>query len=392
MFTETAPPAPASSPTVFSRKNPFPAPLLTRRKLDGPGSEKETFHYEYSLEQSGLVFEVGDSLGVFPANAPALVDEIINLLGATGEEEVTGTSGESISFRHALLRERTITTPSRQFVQMVAERIPAARFLLEFCDANQRAKLDSYLWGRHVVDLLIEYAELRNKITPPEFVALLSKLQPRLYSIASSLKRYPEAAHLLVTNVGFVSYGRARKGVCTSFMSERIDEATRVPVFIHTAKHFRLPGDPAAPIIMIGVGTGLAPYRAYLQEREAIGAPGRNWLFFGEQRRAANFYHEKEFEEYTAAGLLTRFDTAFSRDQSQKVYVQHRMREMGRDIWAWLQDGAYLYLCGDAERMAPDVDAALLAIAEEQGGLSKEAAAEFMANLRAIKRYRRDVY
>jgi sulfite reductase (NADPH) flavoprotein alpha-component len=390
MFAENAPPA--SPATLFSRKNPFPSRLLTRRKLDGPGSEKETFHYEYSLEGSGLAFEVGDSLGLFPANASELVEEILTLLGFTGEELVTGASGESIPVRTALLRERTITTPSRQFVQMVAERIPTARFLLEYCDLNQRAKLDSYLWGRHVVDFLIEYPELRNKISPSELVTALSKLQPRLYSMASSLKRYPEAAHLLVTNVGFVSHGRSRKGVCTSFMSERIDEATRVPVFIHTAKHFRLPADPAAPIIMIGVGTGLAPYRAYLQEREAIGATGRNWLFFGEQRRSANFYHEKEFAAYSASGLLTRFDTAFSRDQSQKIYVQHRMREVGGEIWSWLQEGAYLYLCGDAERMAPDVDAALQAIAEEQGAMSKEAAAEYMAKLRAEKRYRRDVY
>lgn len=390
MLTETAPPAPSVTP--YSRKNPFPSPLLARRKLDGPGSEKETFHYEFSLEQSGLVFEVGDSLGLFPANAPELVEEILTLLGFTGEELVIGASGESIPARAALLRERTITTPSRQFVQMVAERIPAARFLLEYCDLNQRAKLESYLWGRHVVDFVIEYPELRNKISPSELVTALSKLQPRLYSLASSLKRYPEAAHLLATNVGYISYGRSRKGVCTSFLSERIDEATRVPVFIHTAKHFRLPADPAAPIIMIGVGTGLAPYRAYLQEREAVGATGKNWLFFGEQRRSANFYHEKEFAEYSASGLLTRFDTAFSRDQSQKIYVQHRMRELGGEIWSWLQEGAYLYLCGDAERMAPDVDAALQAIAEEHGAMTKEAAAEYMAKLRAEKRYRRDVY
>ncbi|HXM30651.1 MAG TPA: sulfite reductase [NADPH] flavoprotein alpha-component, partial [Xanthobacteraceae bacterium] len=262
MFTETAPPA--RPVPVFSRKNPFPAPLLTRRNLAGPGSEKETFHYEFSLEQSGLLFEPGDSLGVFPSNAPELVDEIVNLLGFSGDEEVAGASGESISLRAALLRERTVTTPSRQFVQLVAERIAAARFLLEYCDPNQRAKLDAYLWGRHVVDFVIEYPELRNKLAPSEFAAALSKLQPRLYSIASSLKHYPEQAHLLVTNVGFVSHGRARKGVCTSFLSERIDESARVPVFIHNAKHFRLPADAAAPIIMIGVGTGLAPYRGYL--------------------------------------------------------------------------------------------------------------------------------
>lgn len=390
MFTETA--LPASVATPFSRKNPFPAPLLTRRRLDGPGSEKETFHYEFSLEQSGLVYEPGDSLGVFPTNPPELVDEIITLLGFTGEEEVAGTSGQNVSLHAALLRERTITTPSRQFVQLVAERIAAARFLLEYCDPNQRAKLDAYLWGRHVVDLVSEYAELRSKLSASEFAGSLSKLQPRLYSIASSLKRYSEQAHLLVTNVGFTSHGRARKGVCTSFLSDRLEEGAPVRTFIHSAKHFRLPDDPNAPIIMIGVGTGLAPYRGYLQEREAAGAAGRNWLFFGEQRRAANFYHQEEFAVYAKSGLLTRFETAFSRDQSQKVYVQHRIREVGRDLWSWLNEGAYLYLCGDAERMAPDVDAAINSVAEEHGGLSKEAAAEYVANLRAQKRYRRDVY
>ncbi len=390
MFTETAPPAPVATP--FSRKNPFPAPLLSRRRLDGPGSEKETFHYEFSLEQSGLVYEPGDSLGVFPTNPPELVDEIINLLGFSGEEEVAGISGQSVSLRAALFRERTITTPSRQFVQLVAERIAAARFLLEYCDPNQRAKLDAYLWGRHVVDLATEYTELRNKITAAEFAGSLSKLQPRLYSIASSLKRHSEQAHLLVTNVGFTSHGRARKGVCTSFLSERLEEGTPVPTFIHSAKHFRLPDDPSAPIIMIGVGTGLAPYRGYLQERGAVGATGRNWLFFGEQRRAANFYHQEEFSAYAASGLLTRFETAFSRDQSQKVYVQHRIREAGREVWSWLNDGAYLYLCGDAERMAPDVDAAIQGLVEEHGGMSKEAAGEYVGTLRTQKRYRRDVY
>jgi sulfite reductase (NADPH) flavoprotein alpha-component len=390
MFTETAPPA---RPTpIFSRKNPFPAPLLVRRSLVGPGSEKQTFHYEFSLAESGLTFEVGDSLGIFPANAPELVEEILALLGFDGHEVVTGASGESIPLRNALLRDRTITTPSRQFVQSVAERVAGARLLLEYCDPKHRAKLDSYLWGRHLVDFLIEYPELRNKFSPSEFAGLLSKLQPRLYSIASSLKRYPEAAHLLVTNVEFLSNGRMRKGVCTSFLSDRIEEGTRLPVFIHTAKHFRLPDDPGASIIMIGVGTGLAPYRAFLQERQALGASGRNWLFFGEQRRAVNFYHELEWAIGSSSGFLTRLETAFSRDQSHKIYVQHRMREAGRELWSWLQAGAYVYVCGDAERMAPDVDAALHAIAEEHGPMSKDAAAEYVASLRAQKRYRRDVY
>ena len=391
MLTETAPSSPAAA-APFSRKNPFPAPLLTRRQVDGAGSEKSTFHYEFSLADSGLVYEPGDSLGLFPTNPPALVDEIVQLLGFTGEEEVAGATGETISLRDALRGEWTITTPSRQFVQLVAERIPAARFLLEYCDPKERAKLDAYLWGRHIVDFANDYPELRNNLSASEFAGSLSKLQPRLYSIASSLKRYPDQAHLLVTNVGFISHGRARQGVCTSFLSERIEEGARVPAFVHSAKHFRLPEDPAAPIIMIGVGTGLAPYRGYLQERQAIGARGRNWLFFGEQRRAANFYHEGELTDYAASGLLTRFDTAFSRDQSEKIYVQHRIREQGRDVWSWLDEGAYLYVCGDAERMAPDVDAAIHGIVEEHGAMSREAAAEFVAKLRAQKRYRRDVY
>ena len=195
MLTETAPLAPVA-PT-HSRKNPFPAPLLKRQRLDGAGSEKETFHYEFSLHDSGLVFEPGDSLGVFPANAPELVDEIINLLRFTADDEVTSNSGETISLRAALERERTITAPSRQFVQLVAERIPAAHFLLEHCDPKNRAKLDTYLWGRHVVDFALEYPELRNKLSASEFAGSLPKLQPRLYSIASSLKRYPGQAHLL---------------------------------------------------------------------------------------------------------------------------------------------------------------------------------------------------
>ena len=390
MISETV--SPPSAATVFSRKNPFPAALLVRRRLDREGSEKQTFHYEFSLEGSGLSYQPGDSLGVFPENAPELVDELINLLGFSGEEEVVSAAGANVPLRMALLRGHTITTPSRQFVQLVAERIPAARFLLEYCDPAQRAKLDAYLWGRHLVDFLNDYPELRNKLSPAEFIGVLPKLQPRLYSIASSLKRYPDEAHLLVTNVGFVSHGRARKGVCTSFLSERIAEGARPPVFIHTAKHFRLPDDPNAPIIMIGVGTGLAPYRGYLQEREAIGARGRNWLFFGEQRRAANFYHEQEFAAYRASGLLTRFDTAFSRDQAEKIYVQHRIRECGHEVWSWLNDGGYLYVCGDAERMAPDVDAAIHAVVEKHGQMSKEAAAEYVAHLRTQKRYRRDVY
>lgn len=378
-------------PPIYSRKNPFPSKMLVNRKLTLEGSEKETRHFELSLEGSGLAYEVGDSLGVLPTNWPELVEEIIRALHASGEEPVTGNEGAPESLRQALLNDYQITQPSRQFIQAIAERGGAAASLLrELLDPLRKGDLDEYLWGMEIIDFLASHPSLR--FTPEEFVKLLRKLQPRLYSIASSRKAHPGAAHLTVAIVKYVSHGRNRKGVASTYLAERVDENTRVPVFIHSAKGFRLPDDDSTPILMVGPGTGIAPFRAFLQERKTSGAKGRNWLFFGEQREKCDFLYRGELEAFQAEGVLTRFNTAFSRDQAWKIYVQHRMLENAAGIWKWLEEGAHLYVCGDAKRMAKDVDAALHAIVEKEGGKTPGQAAEYVEHLKNAKRYKRDVY
>jgi len=378
-----------TTPSVYSRKNPFPASLLTNRKLTGPGSEKDTRHFEISLVGSGLAYEVGDSLGVFPTNDADLVDEILQVLGFSGTEPVPFPDGGEAPIREALLRKYEITEPSKQLLEACAEKDSSAAFLRDLLDPNRKAELDRYVWGRGVIDPLLEFQNAR--FTPVEFVKTLRKLQPRLYSIASSPKAVGEQVHLTVAVVQYESNGRLRKGVCSCFLAESKPGA-KIPVFIHTAKHFRLPENPEAPVIMVGPGTGIAPFRAFLQERRAIGAKGRNWLFFGEQRMREDFLYQAEFEAFQREGILTRFDTAFSRDQPYKIYVQDRLREHGAEVFQWLEEGAYFYVCGDAARMARDVDTALHEIVATHGGKSPEAAVEYIKNLKHEKRYRRDVY
>ena len=377
--------------TVFSRKNPFPAPLLVNRKLTLDGSEKDTRHFEFSLSGSGLAYEAGDSLGVQPANNPTLVAEIIHALHCSGDEIVPGNDGSPKSLRDALTRDYQITQPSKQFIHAIAEKSgEAGAFLREMLDPLRKGELEKYLWGLEYIDFLLSHPSV--SFSPEEFAKLLRKLQPRLYSIASSQKRFPEAVHLTVAVVRYETHGRAREGVATNYLAERAGEPGRTPVFIHPAKGFRLPEDPGAPIIMVGPGTGVAPFRAYLQDRKASGATGRNWLFFGEQRSSTDFLYRDEFEQMRAEGILHRFDTAFSRDQPHKIYVQQRMAENGAEIWRWLEEGAHFYVCGDAERMAKDVDAELLRIIAREGGRTVEQAAEYVENLKKEKRYKRDVY
>jgi len=255
---------------------------------------------------------------------------------------------------------------------------------------DQRKELEDYLWGREIIDFLLEAPSI--SFTPEEFVTKLRKLQPRLYSIASSLKAFPEQVHFVIASVRYESRGRKREGVATTYLADRIDKDTPIPMFIHVAKGFRLPEDPAKPIIMVGPGTGVAPFRAYLQERKALGASGKNWLFFGEQRARCDYFYRDEFESLQKAGVLTKLHTAFSRDQANKVYVQHRLLENAKEVYAWLQEGAHFYVCGDEARMAKDVDVALHQIVEKEGGLSSEAAAAYIEGLRREKRYKRDVY
>jgi sulfite reductase (NADPH) flavoprotein alpha-component len=381
----------AAAPT-YSRKNPLPARLLENRRLSLPGSGKDTRHLELSLEDSGLVYECGDSIGVFAKNDPELVAEILQVLHFEGQEQVPGNDGALKPLQAALVDDYQITQTSKQFIQAVADRGgEASSFLRDILDPERKHDLEEYLWGMEYIDFLQAHPSIR--FTAEEFVKLLRKLNPRLYSIASSQKAYPDEVHLTVAVLRYETHGRKRKGVATTFFADRVGPEDRVPIFVHGAKGFRLPQDGGTPIIMVGPGTGVAPFRAFLQERKVTGAKGGNWLFFGEQRRACDFLYEKDFKAFQAEGLLTRLDTAFSRDQSHKIYAQHRMIENAAELWKWIdRDGAQFFVCGDAARMAKEVDAALLKIVETQGGKTPEEAALYVEALKTSKRYKRDVY
>jgi sulfite reductase (NADPH) flavoprotein alpha-component len=378
------------SASGYSRKNPFPATLTVNKKLTAEGSNKDTRHFEITLEGSGLDYEVGDSLGVFPTNDPALVDQLLKTLGFSGEEIVPNADKVSVPLREALLKSYIITAPDKKLLGAIAEKDSSAEFLKDFLDPAFKTNLDEYLWGRDVLDPLLEFTAA--KFTPEEFVACLRKLQPRLYSIASSRKVVGENVHLTVAVVRYTSYNRPRAGVASSFLAERAEGPGAIPVFYHTAKHFRVPEDPATNMIMVGPGTGIAPFRAMLQERAATGAPGKNWLFFGEQQSKSDFFYRDEFEKYQADGVLTKFHTAFSRDQDFKIYVQHRILENAAELYDWFENGAIFYICGDAARMAKDVDAALHQVVEKAGGKTPEQAKEYIDALKKEKRYRKDVY
>jgi sulfite reductase (NADPH) flavoprotein alpha-component len=380
----------AVAPPRYTRANPFLARLVVNRRLSGPESEKDTRHFELDLTGWGLSFEVGDSLAIYPTNDLELVDEIIHTLGATGDEQVSRPRGEPTTFREALLRDYSITQPTPKFLRAIAERASAAPTLAYLLAPNRKQDLETYLWGMEIVDFLLEHPSAR--FAPKEFVGLLTKLQPRLYSVASSLRAYPDQVHFIVDVVRYESHGRLRKGVASSFLAERADDVP-VPVFPSVAKHFHLPEGPDTPIIMVGPGTGVAPFRAYLQERKATGAKGRNWLFFGSQHESCDFAYGDEFTASLKEGLLTRLDCAWSRDQAQKIYVQHKMTENAAEIWKWIDaEGAHFFVCGDARRMAKDVDATLRNIVREQGGKSVEQANEYVEKLKNEKRYKRDVY
>jgi sulfite reductase (NADPH) flavoprotein alpha-component len=377
--------APAAA---YSRTNPFPGKLLVNRRLNSHDSEKNTRHFEVSLAGSGLSYEVGESMAIYPTNYPALVEEILAALCAKGDEIVPGTKGTPTTLREALLREYSITEPTPKLLKAIAERASAAPLLNELLDPERKQDLDNYLWGMETIDFLVEHPSA--KFEPAEFVSLLAKLQPRLYSVASSLKAFPESVHFIIDVINYASHGRKRKGVCSTFIAERCSDSP-VPVFPSKSK-FHLPEDGDAPIIMVGPGTGVAPFRAFLQERQAIGARGKTWLFFGSQREKSDFFYREDFEKFIADGILTRLDTAFSRDQAHKIYVQDRIMGSSGDLWKWLEDGAYFFVCGDAKRMAKDVDAALRQIVQQQGGKSVDQANEYVEKLKSDKRYKRDVY
>ena len=373
----------------YTRANPFPAKVAVNRSLCGQGSEKDTRHFELDLKGWGLNYDVGDSMTVWPTNDPSLVDELISKIGAKGDETVKGPAGEK-ALREVLSRDCRITQTTPKFLKAISERaVNGAPLLTELLNPDRKLDLDKYLWGMEIVDFLIEHPSI--KWTPQDFVDTLAKLLPRMYSISSSLKAHPDQVHFTIDVVHYESRGRKRKGVCSTFLSERADKAA-VPVFPNASK-FRLPEDGNTPIIMVGPGTGVAPFRAFLQERKATGAKGKNWLFFGSQHKHCNYFYEDEFEKMKSDGFLTRLDCAWSRDSAEKSYVQHKMLNCADEIWKWMDgEGAHFFVCGDARRMAKDVDAALRKIIQDKGGKSEEQTNEHVEKLKADKRYKRDVY
>ena len=376
-------------PAPYTRTNPFPAKLKVNRSLCGEGSEKDTRHFELDLTGWGLNYEVGDSMTVWPTNDPALVDELVRRIGANSDENVKGPSGEK-PLREVLFRDCRITQTTPKFLKAISERaVNGAPLLTELLTPERKQDLDTYLWGMEIVDFLIEHPSI--KWAPQEFVDVLAKLMPRLYSISSSLKAHPDSVHFTIDVVHYESRGRVRKGVCSNFLAERAGDAS-IPVFPNTSK-FRLPEDTNTPIIMVGPGTGIAPFRAYLQERKAVDAKGKNWLFFGSQHQHCNYFYREELEQYQRDGFLTRCDCAWSRDQAAKSYVQTKMLENAAELWKWIDsEGAHFFVCGDARRMAKDVDAALRKIIQEQSGKTEEQTNEYVEKFKADKRYKRDVY
>ncbi len=373
----------------YSKKNPYPARLLTNQALTGRGSSKDVRHIELSIADSGIAYEPGDSLGVVASNWPQRVAELIESLGLDSQANVPSATGGEISLEQALLKDYEITTLTRPFLEKYAQLSESAE-LAHLLKEEHKAKLREYLVGREIIDVVRAYPI--PGLAASQFVSLLRKLQPRQYSIASSYKANPDEVHLTVAVVRYESHGLVRQGVASTFLAERVEEDGLVPVFVEDNPNFRLPQNPDTPIIMVGPGTGVAPFRAFMEERETCGARGKNWLFFGDRNFNTDFLYQREWLEHRKNGLLTRLDVAFSRDTDEKVYVQHRLLENSREVYSWLQEGAHFYVCGDAQHMAADVHDALIQVVAKESGQSHESAIETVKALQADQRYQRDIY
>jgi sulfite reductase (NADPH) flavoprotein alpha-component len=362
----------------FTRANPFPARLIASRPLNRAGSNKDTRHVVIDLAGSGLEYKPGDALGVYPENCPDLVEEILGALGAV----------DRLDLRSVLCCERSLGRPSDDLIERLVEcaaDADEADLLTRIRDGE-----DDWIDTADLLDVLRRHPSAR--MEAEVLVPMLAPLQPRLYSISSSLRAHPEEVHLTVGVVKYTRGERLRKGVASTFLAERLAVGGEVRVFVHVAHRFQLPDHGDTPMIMVGPGTGIAPFRAFLEERQALGARGKNWVFFGDQCRATDFLYEDELRKFQESQVLTRLDLAFSRDQAEKIYVQDRMLERARELWDWLEDGAHFYVCGDARRMASDVDRALQQVVATQGNLTADAARAYVANLSRTGRYQRDVY
>ncbi|SEL17536.1 sulfite reductase (NADPH) alpha subunit [Colwellia chukchiensis] len=378
-----------STDSSYSKQNPFAAELLLSQKITGRDSAKDVRHVEIDLADSGLSYQPGDALGVWFENAPALVEELISALAFDGEQQVT-VGAESLSLSQALTSKVEITQTAINFVEFWAKASQAAHLLPLLED---KALLRQYAANNQVVDIVKSAPLVQGyELTAQTFVDALRKITPRLYSIASSQSEVEEEVHLTVGLVQYQAGDTIRQGGASGFLANGVAEGGKVKVFIEHNDNFRLPADSNTPVIMIGPGTGVAPFRAFMQEREATAATGENWLFFGDQTFTQDFLYQVEWQNYLKSGLLTKIDLAFSRDQAKKIYVQDRLRESAKEVFAWLEKGAHVYVCGDMSRMAKDVEQALLDIIAEQGQLSNEQASAYLKELRDAKRYQKDVY
>ncbi|MEB2275153.1 assimilatory sulfite reductase (NADPH) flavoprotein subunit [Bacillus sp. ILBB4] len=379
--------APAGT-SPYSRTNPFKAEVLENLNLNGRGSNKETRHLELSLEGSGLTYEPGDSLGIYPENDPELVDLLLNEFKWDASENVTvNKEGETRPLREALISNFEITVLTKPLLKQAAELTgnDKLKALVE-----NREELKAYTQGRDVIDLVRDFGPWN--VSAQEFVAILRKMPARLYSIASSLSANPDEVHLTIGAVRYEAHGRERKGVCSVLCSERLQPGDTIPVYLQSNKNFKLPQDQETPIIMVGPGTGVAPFRSFMQEREETGAKGKSWMFFGDQHFVTDFLYQTEWQKWLKDGVLTKMDVAFSRDAEEKVYVQNRMLEHSKELFQWLEEGASFYVCGDKTNMARDVHNTLVEIIETEGNMSREQAEGYLAEMKKQKRYQRDVY
>jgi len=375
--------------SVHSRTNPFKAEVLENINLNGRGSNKETRHIELSLEGSGLSFEPGDSLGVYPDNNPELVDLLIKEMNWNPQDQVTVKQGDSRSLNEALLSYYEITVLTKPLLQKLVQ-LSESKELQELIAPGNEQKIKDYIDGRDLLDLTRDFAPWSG--SAQEFVSNLRKIPGRLYSIASSLTANPEEVHLTIGAVRYESHGRSRNGVCSTLVADRVNPGDTLNVYVQHNDNFKLPQNPETPIIMVGPGTGVAPFRSFMQEREETGAEGKAWMFFGDQHFVTDFLYQTEWQKWLKHGTLTKMDVAFSRDTDQKVYVQHRMLEHSKELFKWLQEGAALYICGDEKHMAHDVHQTLVDIIEKEGGLNRDEAAAYLADMQQQKRYQRDVY
>ncbi|MDQ1853899.1 assimilatory sulfite reductase (NADPH) flavoprotein subunit [Bacillus stercoris] len=390
----SAAPAPAAAAQTgessYSRTNPFRAEVLENLNLNGRGSNKETRHVELSLEGSGLTYEPGDSLGVYPENDPELVELLLKEMNWDPEEIVTlNKQGDVRPLKEALISHYEITVLTKPLLEQAAQ-LTGSEGLRELLAPGNEENAKAYIEGRDLLDLVRDYGPF--SVSAQQFVSILRKMPARLYSIASSLSANPDEVHLTIGAVRYDAHGRERKGVCSILCAERLQPGDTLPVYVQHNQNFKLPKDPETPIIMVGPGTGVAPFRSFMQEREETGAEGKAWMFFGDQHFVTDFLYQTEWQNWLKDGVLTKMDVAFSRDTEEKVYVQHRMLEQSAELFEWLQEGAAVYICGDEKHMAHDVHNTLLEIIEKEGNMSREEAEAYLADMQQQKRYQRDVY